>query len=238
MNKLVDCGIYEIRHLLTGRRYVGSSRKLGVRFADHRRLLRQGRHTNPRLQRAWNRDGEAAFRFTVLAVLERDELLASEQRLLDLVRATGPRPYNAAVKCGSPMAGRKASAATKKKLSIARRQHFAKPGVREALSESMSRTRAERGLTERSREKMKAYWASPRGQARKAAVGEMFRKCWDDPALRERMRAERRQRVKSAEERRESSERQRGRKFSPETIAKMCLGQQRRRAAGRASLTV
>ena len=53
-------GIYGIRNLLNGKIYVG---KTGMNFGDrwdsHRSLLNNGKHDNPHLQRAWdkNHDG-------------------------------------------------------------------------------------------------------------------------------------------------------------------------------------
>jgi hypothetical protein len=56
-----------------------------MRYAVHRSSLRRGTHTNPHLQAAWDRYGEADFSFIILDVLAADlELcLQHEQMRLD-----------------------------------------------------------------------------------------------------------------------------------------------------------
>ena len=61
-------GIYEIVNMKTGRRYIGSTARLSIRFLQHRSKLRKGTHDNPSLQNAWNKYGEGSF---VIDVLER-----------------------------------------------------------------------------------------------------------------------------------------------------------------------
>ncbi len=84
-------GIYAITCAVTGRFYVGSSRRLGDRLSRHRRDLRAGRHHCIPLQRAWIKYGEAAFSFDVLMVTTvTDDLLKWEQ---DYLSAENLRPY-------------------------------------------------------------------------------------------------------------------------------------------------
>lgn len=77
--------------------------------------MQMGQHRNVRLQRAWNKYGEDAFSFRVLAVLEIDHLVETEQRLLD--RVIGPKCYNIALDASAPMRGRRHSADTLAKMS-------------------------------------------------------------------------------------------------------------------------
>lgn len=99
-------GIYVIENTATADFYVGSSTNLARRLGDHRSMLRRGTHDNPRMQRAFVRDGEQAFRFLVIAEVSPDTTLATEQRLLDRLHGL-PCCYNIApsVVCGT--AGRK-----------------------------------------------------------------------------------------------------------------------------------
>jgi group I intron endonuclease len=76
-------GIYVIRNISTGRFYVGSSKGCERRWIYHRSTLRRGIHGNSRLQADWTVHGEASFTFTVICLLDPDQLLATEQRLLD-----------------------------------------------------------------------------------------------------------------------------------------------------------
>lgn len=99
-------GIYMIRNSVTGDAYYGSAVNLRLRSQTHASALRNGRHANARLQHSWNKHGEAAFTFAVLAVLEREDLLATESRLL-AAHVGRPDCYNIAHVAAAPMAGRK-----------------------------------------------------------------------------------------------------------------------------------
>ena len=60
------CGIYAIVNRTNGHLYIGSSVDVRGRMFRHKQDLRRQTHKNPKLQRAWNRDGEPAFVFLVL----------------------------------------------------------------------------------------------------------------------------------------------------------------------------
>lgn len=71
------CGIYLIVCTTTsGRRwhYVGQSKNCLSRFQQHRYALKAGRHSNPIMQRLWNKYGYTAFRFGVLETCQPEEL--------------------------------------------------------------------------------------------------------------------------------------------------------------------
>jgi GIY-YIG catalytic domain len=87
-------GIYEIRNMLTGQRYIGSSGNLQVRLGDHRAALRSHRHKNRRLQHAWDHSGEKHFSFRIMAILEPHERLFIEQRWLSYLLAHHQPGYN------------------------------------------------------------------------------------------------------------------------------------------------
>lgn len=74
-----NCGIYEIHCLANGRLYVGSSKNLSKRLSAHRCHLRQGKHHNRHLQRAWDLYGATAFTFQVLSHCSPSERLRMEQ---------------------------------------------------------------------------------------------------------------------------------------------------------------
>lgn len=76
-------GIYEIRCLTTDKFYIGSSVDMRQRWAHHRARLNAGIHKNAHLQAAWNKYGEADFRFSILQFAERSELLRIEQEWLE-----------------------------------------------------------------------------------------------------------------------------------------------------------
>lgn len=84
------CGIYQITCTVSGKSYVGSSRRIYRRWNEHSYLLRRGLHKSPRLQQAWNKHGEANFAFSVLEECAVNELFAREQHWIDLKK----RDYN------------------------------------------------------------------------------------------------------------------------------------------------
>lgn len=76
-------GIYRIRNLKTGRSYIGSSRNIPKRWAQHRCDLRAGRHHCVYLQRSWNKYGEEAFVFEVEESCKSKDLKEREKHFLE-----------------------------------------------------------------------------------------------------------------------------------------------------------
>jgi hypothetical protein len=86
-------GVYVIMCVTTGEVYVGSSDTTGTRLGQHMRALRRGRHHNPGLQAAWNRHGEAAFRFLVVQAVpsgSAEDLTAAEAAWVEALAACEP----------------------------------------------------------------------------------------------------------------------------------------------------
>jgi group I intron endonuclease len=76
-------GIYSIRNTKNGKNYVGSSQNVGYRLMNHLSLLRNGKHSNKHLQRAWNKHGEASFVLELLESVPIPELETTEQKWID-----------------------------------------------------------------------------------------------------------------------------------------------------------
>ncbi len=77
-------GIYCIKNVIDGKRYIGSSINLHQRRQDHFKTLRGNRHASAYLQHAFNKYSEVAFSFDVLLLCEPLDLLRYEQALIDL----------------------------------------------------------------------------------------------------------------------------------------------------------
>lgn len=78
------CGVYEIKNIITGNVYIGSSINAKQRFSEHKRALKRGSHTNKHLQRAWDKHGEKHFLFVLKRVVfEKKFLIFHEQNLID-----------------------------------------------------------------------------------------------------------------------------------------------------------
>lgn len=78
-----EIGIYQIRNLVNGKVYIGSSCEIGKRFCQHKWLLGIGKHHSPYLQNAWNKYGPDAFVFEVLENCSEEDVLKREQWYLD-----------------------------------------------------------------------------------------------------------------------------------------------------------
>lgn len=108
-------GVYAIRHLPSGRCYIGSSVHISGRWADHLSRLRRGIHHCAALQAAWNLDGPEAFGWQILETIEqRCDLIPAEQRWLDDTSLA----YNASRRAGGgPRDGFRHTAESKQLMS-------------------------------------------------------------------------------------------------------------------------
>jgi group I intron endonuclease len=126
-------GIYAIVNTKNKKRYIGSAVNVEKRWREHLCTLRSGKHHSRHLQAAWNRYGEAAFRFDVVTTCEPQELVEQEQFWIDAFQtAEGKHGYNVASRAGSTL-GVKASDETKTRLSQA---HMGKRHTEEAKTKT------------------------------------------------------------------------------------------------------
>lgn len=80
-------GVYGLIHKETGRIYVGSSTEINRRRRHHLFHLKANKHCNPYLQHAWNKYGEEAFKWVILAaVTDISVLRREEQKWIDRFR--------------------------------------------------------------------------------------------------------------------------------------------------------
>lgn len=107
-------GIYMWTCVPNGKKYVGSAVDLHQRRSVHLSCLRAGDHHSIHFQRAWDKHGEASFRWKVLLVCAPADLLFYEQRVIDVL---GPE-LNIARVAGSSL-GVKHTEETKAKLRAA-----------------------------------------------------------------------------------------------------------------------
>jgi group I intron endonuclease len=78
-----NSGIYLIKNNKDNKCYLGSSKNLKTRKNTHLSKLRNNKHCNIHLQRAFNRDGEDCFYFEVLEYVEPEFINDIEQMYLD-----------------------------------------------------------------------------------------------------------------------------------------------------------
>jgi len=117
MNK--QRGIYQIRNLVNGKVYIGSSVDIKMRWGKHKSQLKTGNHRNQHLLSAWKKYGKENFVFEKIEdVLEKRYLSLREQWFLDNI-IKWDSDYNIAKKTDRPPSpkGRRHSQESKDKMS-------------------------------------------------------------------------------------------------------------------------
>ena len=167
-------GVYLIENGTTGKVYVGSSQDIADRLKRHLRLLRAGKHHSLKLQRSFDKHGEAAFRFKTLLRCAPQALLFFEQRTIAAFDSV-THGYNIAEVAGAPMRGRKHTTGTKEKMSAAGLGKQKSPEHAKAIGEG------QRGIpkTQKNREGIKKSWET----RRLTPVSEETRKKLSDAGL-------------------------------------------------------
>jgi group I intron endonuclease len=165
-------GIYSITNAVNSRQYIGSAVNLRKRKNIHLSQLRNGKHRNRKLQAAFNKYGESAFLFEVVELVEKDDLIAAEQRHMDRLDPF----YNIAKTAGSTL-GVKFSEEAKEKIAAAARGKKRGPFTEEHRANISAATKGKR--------------RRPLTDEERARVSESSRACWSDEkreAYRERAR--------------------------------------------------
>lgn len=138
---LLSPGVYAIVNSVNGKLYIGSSAStFSRRWTQHRHELRNGRHKNRYLQSAWNKHGEAAFKFKILCVTEPREAVEYEQAFIDLHKAADREfGYNLAAIAGSTLGVTHCDAA-REANSQRMKQVFQRPGFLAEHTQRMQRS--------------------------------------------------------------------------------------------------
>lgn len=137
--------VYQIRNLMNGKRYVGSTTNLRDRWGLHKRQLRTGKHHSKHLQRAWGAYGAGTFVFEVLDKPSIQGLLIPiEQWYIDFFGVCDPAfGYNTVPLAGSN-AGRRMSEEAKAKISASLKGRKFSEEHRRKISEASSKHRHSR----------------------------------------------------------------------------------------------
>jgi len=80
---MFSCGIYGVHCLANNKIYIGSTNNFKRRLQRHVNDLKNNRHDNLYLQRAWNKYGSKVFRFRTFSLCDESELIKEEQRWID-----------------------------------------------------------------------------------------------------------------------------------------------------------
>jgi group I intron endonuclease len=109
---MIICGVYQIKNLVTGDLYIGSSNDILKRFKDHKRKLLIKRHHSRFLQLAYNKYSLINFEFTIICKCDKFLKLYIEQLYIN---SMNPK-YNTAKSSCAPMEGRRHSEEPKLKF--------------------------------------------------------------------------------------------------------------------------
>jgi len=122
-------GIYAIINLLNNKVYIGSATDVRLRWNCHKRYLKLNKHPNSYLQNAWNKYGEDAFEFILIAFIEKptkQKLEKLEQYWMDRFDSINKKyGYNIRKEASSNF-GLKRSNKTKKLMSKVQSQRWSK----------------------------------------------------------------------------------------------------------------
>lgn len=113
---MIKSGIYQIRNLVNGKIYIGSTKYFPGRKTGHFGLLKKDKHPNKHLQKSFNKHSFKNFVFEILFTCPESELLRLEQYHLDNYNPE----YNFLKVAGSNR-GTKRSEETKRKMSESRK---------------------------------------------------------------------------------------------------------------------
>jgi len=122
VTKGLNCGIYQVRNLVDGKRYIGSSIDLKARKSQHFSSLRRNCHFNSHLQRSFDKYGINNFVFEILCYAEKDQeyLFLLEENYISFYKANdGAFGYNMRLEANTNV-GTRRSEETKLKMSLSR----------------------------------------------------------------------------------------------------------------------
>lgn len=148
-----------IQNLVNGKSYVGRAVNIRKRWIQHKWHLRHGRHHSLPLQKAWNKYGEASFKFIPILIGVSDEgsLCNAENYYINsygsMVSING---YNLAPSSGTNR-GVKYSEKSRKKMSASQAGRTLSQEHREKISKTLTGTKFTQERLE-NRKKVKRTW--------------------------------------------------------------------------------
>lgn len=221
-------GIYAIRHIESGKLYLGSAINIRNRWKEHRKDLKRARHHCQHLQNAWRKHGPDSFVFEILElVADKANLIAREQSWIDQT----PRRtrYNTSPTAGSPL-GTKHTPETRAKHSHKSNARWADPAYRANVTAAMSTAEyyAKQSAASLSQ------WQTPGMRARRSAIIKLL---WADPEYRAKMFAAKKARWTDPEYRAKQSAARRANWADPANRAKRLASTKRGAANKNAKLT-
>jgi group I intron endonuclease len=126
----MNSGVYIITNMITGDRYIGSSKNVYIRLKCHWNLLRKNKHHNHFMQHSWNKYGESVFQYCILELTEciKEILLTREQYYINILK-----PEFNANPIAATRLGFKQSKETKEKIASSKIGHFVSEETRNKI---------------------------------------------------------------------------------------------------------
>jgi group I intron endonuclease len=154
-------GVYKILNIINSKVYIGSSENIPKRWKRHLKGLKNNKHGNKYLQRAFNIYGEDNFKFEVIETCSKEKtfLLKREQFYINLYKSSNPKfGYNLSPTAGSNLGykhtneakqnmrlanagknkGRKCTEETKQKISLANIDKPKSEETKQLISEALT----------------------------------------------------------------------------------------------------
>jgi len=116
-------GVYKITNIINTKIYIGSSAYIPGRWKNHLKGLKNNKHENTYLQRAFNLHGEENFKWEVIETCPKVKviLLKKEQYWINFYKSSNRKyGYNLSPTAGSVL-GIKRTEETKQKISLAKK---------------------------------------------------------------------------------------------------------------------
>jgi group I intron endonuclease len=117
-------GIYKIVNKINGKYYVGSTDDIQRRKYHHWIDLIKNKHSNNKLQNAWNKYGENNFQFLIVKETPVYQLLVEEQQWLNMCEQTPETNYNISYDAKSPFKGKHHTKEIKMKIGNGNRGKY------------------------------------------------------------------------------------------------------------------
>jgi len=169
MNKVnKNCGIYQIRNILTRVCYAGQSIDIKDRERHHWNSLKNNKHDNSHLQNSYNKHGRNKFVFEVLLYCEPEELTYYEQFFVDKYVSL-KLTYNICRKCVDSTKGFCHSKETREKLSKAAKNRL--PMTEETKNRISEATRGKNHHAWGKKGKDSPLWGKTRSEETKEKIG-------------------------------------------------------------------
>lgn len=150
-----ESGIYKIECTKTLKCYIGQTTNFNRRYLQHFRALARNKHSNRKLQGAFNKYGEDNFKFIIIEIISqntpdlKEYITSREQYWMDYYKAYNCG-YNLSPSAGNSTLGFKFSVASKNKIKIKAQNRIIKYETRLKISESLKN----REFTEEHRKKL------------------------------------------------------------------------------------